>query len=86
MKAGPKALLDGGVKGLAGKGKLASDKEIMVEGNPGREVQAELLGLQMNIRIVLVKNRMYQLIAAGKPGTFSEKEIRTFFDSFKLAK
>jgi hypothetical protein len=86
LAAGPKVLLDGAVKGVGTRGKVTSDKEIKVEGNPGREIKVDVKGVPLHMRVFLVKNRMYQLMAANKAGAVTEEDTKKFFDSFKLAK
>ena len=87
LAAGPKLLLDGAVKGASAQGKLLSDKAITVEGNTGREIQLAIANGPLTIRVILVKNRMYQLMAGGgKANVVTTEDTKKFFDSFKLAK
>jgi len=84
-KGGAKAVLDGAVKGGVAKlGKPLSDKEITIQGHPGRELQLNTKDGPMKIRILLAGNRLYQLYAGGKPSVISDKDVQTFMDSFKI--
>ncbi|MBI1913914.1 MAG: hypothetical protein HYS12_04145 [Planctomycetes bacterium] len=82
---GVKAALDGAVKlGAANLGKVLSEREITIQGHPGREVQVDTKNGPMKVRIILAGKRMYQLWAGGKPSLVSDKDAQTFMDSFKI--
>ncbi len=69
------------------KGKLRSEKNRDLDGYPGRElaIRAEK-GQRIRMRIVAVKNRLYQAMALG-PAKFTEsKDVTRFLDSLRLVK
>jgi hypothetical protein len=69
------------------KGKLRSEKERKLDGYPGRElVIVADKGPRIRMRIVAVKNRLYQAMAMG-PAKFTESQDATrFLDSLRLVK
>ena len=38
----------------------------------------------MRLRILLVKNRLYQMLVGSTTNAFSDEDVKTMFDSFKL--
>lgn len=76
---------DGAVQ--SAKGKLKSEKKIMLGDHPGREllIESEAMG-SVRTRIYAVKTRLYQTLAAGVPAFLQAKETGQFLDSFKLEK
>ena len=91
-----KVLLDGGRDtALANmKGKLKSEKEITLEGYPGRHTVAEIDGGVINARTYVVKNRIYQVMVVTPVFEDMSAEgvelfnsfVDKFLDSFELAK
>jgi hypothetical protein len=75
------AALEEGMKRIAGTvAKVLSQTNVTLEGNPGRELQVELLGgLKATARLYLAKQRLYVLTAGGPKAS-------KFLDSFKLVK
>jgi|SRR5882724_4278908 len=66
------------------QGGLKGDKEIALDGFPGREVRIEVGKELVILRIYVVKNRIYQLMTS-QPKTKSENpDILKFYDSFRL--
>jgi flagellar basal body-associated protein FliL len=89
--ADPADLLNGALQGGAGAvgGTVLSQKDITLNGFPGKEarisaVSGALKG-EFTIRIYLVDNRLYQLMAGGSVGKIDEGGINRFLNSFKLA-
>ncbi len=84
-KVTKEVLYSDGMLDKSPQGRVVYDKKFTMDGNPGREFQVEEPGnLSTTTRMVLVKNRMYQFMAAYPAGKTDEKAVRTFFDSFKL--
>jgi hypothetical protein len=88
MKEGAEPLLEGTRIGLTNSvpgAKVVKDTKITVEGNPGRAFTVDLADRRtMYVRAFIVKERLYQLFAAGSEGQFDERAANTFFDSFHL--
>lgn len=88
----PKSLLDGtrDVVVLSSKGKLLSEKKIVLGKNAGREIRAEVAlgqdrkGGILRCRIYLVGTRVFQVMAIGPKDEVGSKEVDAFFGSFKL--
>ncbi len=65
---GPEAMLEGGVRGMGGQWNIESQKPILLDGHPGREVQFSVSGAKGSekgagrARLYLVGNRLYQVI------------------------
>ena len=87
----PKSLLDGtrDVVVSSSKGKLLSEKKIILDKNPGREFRAELpigedrKGGILKCRIYLVGHRVFQIMAVSPKDEANTKDIDVFFRSFK---
>ena len=90
----PKKMLDGARDGAVGNlgGKLASEKQIKIDGHPGRAIEIvatdATAGITMEVtaRIYLVENRLYQILVVREKGRDLQKELDKFFESFKLNK
>ena len=66
-------------------GRLAGEEKISLAGNPGRQFTVDAPGdVRMTVRVYLVMNRLYWLIASVKSGD-KDADPKRFFDSFKLA-
>ena len=65
-------------------GKLLSDKDISVEGYPGREVRIEKDKKVWTLHAYVVKGRMYQLMTTEPKAKEQSPDTAKFFDSFKL--
>jgi hypothetical protein len=76
---------DGAVANLAGK--LASEKDIKLGENPGREIQIDVQGGRQlfRARVYLIEQRLYQVVVFGTKEAATSKEADKFLDSFKLA-
>jgi hypothetical protein len=72
------------------KGKLLRETTITIEGYPGRELKIEIATGEMITRILVVKQRLYQLLGivpesiVGSEG--SAQDVAKFLSSFKLTK
>jgi hypothetical protein len=83
--------LDQGVKAAVenARGNLKSDKPIKLDGHPGRDIVIEKDGeVIARMRLFLVERRLYQLMVLGTDRIFAakEKDVDTFFNSFRLIK
>ena len=81
----PEALLirvrDGSARGHT----VRRDQRISIAGNPGREyVIVQANGIVLVTRSLLVGQRLYQWIAAGRGNIETRPETRNFIDSFML--
>jgi len=91
-QVGAKSILDNARDGAANniKGKVTREKEVELDGHPGREfdVEAKLNGADVKItaRLFLVDNRLYMVYVAYKVEQGSAEEIDKFLNSFKLLK
>jgi hypothetical protein len=65
-------------------GKLLSDKDISLEGFPGREVRIEKDKKIWILHAYIVKGRMYQLMTTEPKAKEQSPDTVKFFDSFKL--
>ncbi len=78
---------DGGVKNVSGK--LMRDKEVQLNGRPGRsfDILVEKTGVEISTRIYFDKSRLYQVIVSSeKKGETKSRQAKAFLDSFKLMK
>ncbi len=75
---------DGALKNT--NGKLISEKVIQYKNHPGREIKFSLLDGKAMIRAkyYLVRNRLYQILVVAPPADLYNKNLQTFYDSFKL--
>lgn len=89
-------------RALSDGARLISESDVLVSGNPGREVIAEKQGMILRARFVYVDGRLYNVIlgvtantafSSGKPSANAadrtelfESISTKFFDSFKLTK
>jgi len=75
---------DGAVANV--QGNLMSEEIFNLNGNPGRELKIAVLGGKGIVRckVVLVANRLYQVIVAGPSDKAYAPEVRQFLDSFSL--
>lgn len=65
-------------------GKLLSDKDISLDGFPGREVRIEKEKKLWTLHAYVVKGRMYQLMTTEPKAKEQSPDAARFFDSFKL--
>ena len=78
---------DGGVANS--KGKLLSEKSIMLDGNQGREIAIDLPGepkTKVRARFYMAANRLYTIIYAGPIAAADSAETDAFLASLKLQK
>jgi hypothetical protein len=71
-------------RGIAGSvppgAKIASEANTTLDGNPAHEVNLEMPGKPpLKTRLAVIGSHFYVLMASG-----AEKDLQTFFDSFKL--
>jgi hypothetical protein len=89
MNGGPDAILNGAkteMMALLPNAKVSSESKISLEGNTCREFTVAVPGRgDGHARIFLVKNRMYRLLIGG-PKPVDAKDVKAFFDSFRLLK
>ncbi len=84
-----KTLLEGARDGAVGNtgGKLLEDKEITVDGHPGRQFKLEIPpGLKLSGRIVMAESRLYQVMAIGLGDSLPQTTVDQYFASFKIGK
>jgi hypothetical protein len=68
----------------AGGNLRGEPKPIKLDGHPGREIVIEKDGAVIaKVRLYLVDHRLYQVMVLGAA---KEKDVSTFFDSFRLNK
>lgn len=77
------AARDGAVK--SARGVLMTEKEISLDGNPGREIRIKARdNIIYTARIYLVRQRFYQTMVTVPEGVDVTRAARRFMDSFKL--
>jgi hypothetical protein len=70
-------------------GKVVHETKIMLDGNPGREVEAEATGqfaqdLRVKCRIFCIKNRLYHVMMIAPKEHVTVSKMDEFLNSFKL--
>jgi hypothetical protein len=87
-KKSVKEQLDDGLAGALERvhGKLASQKDVKLGSNPGREVEIELQGGHATFRAFVVGARVYLVGVVHKDGTAPPMTPADFFASFQLTK
>jgi FimV-like protein len=77
---------DGAVESLGGR--LLSENSISINGFPGRELKVKVsegpYTSVAQVRIYLVRNRLYQIYAIAPEARASSPDVKKFLDSFKL--
>jgi hypothetical protein len=67
------------------RGKLRNEKEIKLDGFPGRELDIETdKGQRIRMRVVAAKQRLVQAMAMGAPPFTQSKDTALFLDSLRL--
>jgi hypothetical protein len=91
LREGPQRVLDLALMGSLFRtgSKLVSKEDIEQKGYPGEEVvmDGSLAGgqqMRMKIRLLLVKDRLYMVLAGGNKGEMSMREMDDFINSFDL--
>lgn len=83
-----KALMDAAVDGMKSSGEVdavLSQKDIVVNGFPGREVEfSGREGGHYTARVIIADGRLYMLVAGGKLADRNEPNVRRFLDSFEI--
>jgi hypothetical protein len=86
----PQLGLDGARDGIVANvnGKLLSEQPISIDDHPGRELAVEATDnsrtIIAKVRIYLVENTLYQILAVAPKDLSSSPDIAKFMDSFKL--
>jgi hypothetical protein len=82
----PAEILDGARNGVRESlnGTIVSEKEIKLNGHPGRDIVMTTDELQARTNIYLVGTRMYQVIAVSPKSAKAPKSFAKFFASFRL--
>src|SRR4029077_3638625 len=65
---------------------LTSEKEIMLDGNPGLEFEAKADTVRVRARIYMVKTRLLTVLARAPLNAPFPAELSRIFDSVKLIK
>ncbi|MBN1392722.1 MAG: hypothetical protein JW947_07960 [Sedimentisphaerales bacterium] len=83
----PQQMLDvsviGAVKNV--QGELMEERELDFHGHPGKEIKIKAPDdLIIRARLILVKNRLYQVMAASSSAKVVEKKGTEFFESFRV--
>ena len=87
-----KAILENGEKGLVNnfKAKVTKSNETVFKANgkdyPARDIVAEKDATTLNVKLILVDNRLFQVFVAGPKELATGKEAEEFLKSFELAK
>jgi hypothetical protein len=86
-KRTPKEQLDDGVNGMVAKvnGKIASQKDVKLGANPGREVEIDMQGGHATFRAYAVNGGSYIVGVVHKEGVNPPMSPADFFASFKLS-
>jgi hypothetical protein len=77
-----RTVMDAEVKGVGGS--LLAEKKFMMGKFPGREFRYLVGSVERIVRVVLVRQRLFQLIVSYKKARLPSDEIMAFFKSFKL--
>ncbi len=87
-KKSVKEQLDDGLAGALERvhGKIASQKDVKLGANPGREVEIELQGGHATFRAYIVGPRVYMIGVVHKDGVAPPMSPADFFASFQLTK
>jgi len=72
---------DGNARG----GRVVEDKEFTISGNPGKAVTIEKDGALIFNRIILVKNRLYQVMLTMNKSDDLPESANTFIRSFRVS-
>jgi hypothetical protein len=86
---GPAKFLDGARDGAVAnfRGKLDGEKSVDVKGHPGRDLDISAGGGKgaYHCRLILVGNKLYQLIVASPSGDSKARPVERFLESFSLS-
>jgi hypothetical protein len=80
-------MLDGARDGAVGNvgGELIDEMELEFQGYPGREVEIDVAGkTTVRSRLILIDNRLYQVMVVSPSLEIIEKKGTEFFDSFSV--
>ena len=68
------------------QGKVVSQKEITVQGNPGLEIRASARNNStVDARLIVVGSRLYMIMIVDTEQSNDDKAVRRVFQSFKLS-
>ena len=60
---------------------------VAIAGNKGKQVELPVNKMKAGFassRMVVINNRLYQIVVIGETATFDDPDVKRFFDSFKL--
>jgi hypothetical protein len=83
----PKKMLDGAMDGAAGnvRGKIVKEMELDFHGYPGREIEIKLpRNTTIRARLILINNRLYQMMVISPSADILEEKGTKFLDSFSV--
>ncbi|HEX3050745.1 MAG TPA: PsbP-related protein, partial [Aggregatilineaceae bacterium] len=87
-EADAQQVFDGAISSV--EGTIVSEKEITLDGHPGREVVVDTTvedrNATLKMRCYMVESRFYRVMFIGEKGKVKDSEIDEFLDSFKLLK
>lgn len=86
-KSNPRKMLDGARDGAVGNagGELIDEIELTFQDYPGREIEVEVPGkATIRARLILIDNRLYQVMVISPSVEILEKKGTEFFDSFAV--
>ena len=86
-KSNPRKMLDGARDGAVGNvgGELIDEMELAFQDYPGREIEVEVPGkATIRARLILIDNRLYQVMVISPSVEILEKKGTEFFDSFAV--
>ena len=84
VPSNPRATLDGVRDGVVKNGRLLEEKEVSVNGYPGRTVKIEKDNWTIYDRFFLVKNRLYQVMFVMPKSNLTPAAATVFLNSFQL--
>jgi len=82
----PDVLLDGARDGQLRntKGNLLTERDLVLHGHPGREVTVKTTWGVYACRILLVRRRLFQVMATSPDSNAYARDRQRFLDSFRL--
>jgi hypothetical protein len=87
----PQKTLDEMPEGMAKRlgGNVVGTTNIVLDGNPGREIMIQAPkkfgeDVRMKVRVILVKNRIYEIAVVAPNDKLNTPEVNDFLDSFAL--
>jgi len=80
-------LLDGAKEGSLGSFGISMpsfEESITFDGHPGKYFEASGNDMHVSYKLILVENRLYQLVILQIGDPISESDVESFIDTFKL--